>query len=348
MSDTTNPSFQRVETFGEWKPQFQCDLRTITPQAFEQLVKRFREWAKQQPRTELGLKDGWNMITPQTAEQLLIRNVRNRKMRLPEVLRYATAMANNRWKKTGETVIITDRGDLEDAGHRAMACYLSGCSFITYVVTNVPHDDNLFAYIDNGISRTGEDTLVAGGVNGLSKLLQTVIKTYAIPYDDGNLVFQGRPKMSPINNVEILDYARHHPDLSAVARQIQDGFPDAVKRLDTKPGTVFVAWKITQAYGQHVMEDFLVMLNETDLPAGHPIAALQKRLDQHEAAKEAAPRSAKAKQKLNDAAIVGLTMRAFNFWQKNQTVARIDPRMDDPFPKIEAPAPAEDEDAAAA
>jgi hypothetical protein len=329
---------------GKWAPAVRFDL-TSGQQAFKVAVERFREWAKKQPRPELTLASGWHTITPQTAEQLLICNVRNRELKWAEVLRYGTQMANHRWKKTGEPVIITDRGDVEDAGHRLFACYFSNTPFDTYVVADVPHDDQLFAYIDNGVSRTGADTLYCAGVNGLSNHLQTVIKEFCIRYDEGSLTFQGRLPVSPITNADILDYARAHPDLSETAHLVKDLYQAAIRRLDSKSATTFLAWKIRRAHGSGVLEDFMSLLTQGDLPVGHPIRVLQQRLDQHEAAKDAAPKSAKAKQKLSSLKILVLAMRAFNFWRSNVNVQRLDPRMEDPFPRIE---PAEESEVAAA
>ena len=56
------------------------------------------------------------------------------------------------------------------------------------------------------------------------------------------------------------------------------------------------------------------------------------------AKKLAAPGSAREKLKLNDRTILGLAMRTFNLWRNNATnVRRIDPRLDDAYPRIEAP-----------
>lgn len=326
------------DTKTAWAPAVRCDL-TAGPQAFAHAVEKFRTWAAEQPRPSLAyLTTGWHTITPEIAEQLLICNRHNRKLRYPDVLRYATDMSTGRWKKTGEPVIVTDAGDLEDAGHRCMACLFSGCSFETFVVADVPHDDHLFSYIDNGISRTGDDTLRSAGLNGLSGNIQSVIKNYAIRYDEGILHWHGRPPISPIANHDILAYAQAHPSLAVVAHKMADHYQGAVGRLDDKVVAAFVGWKIHEAYGLGVLEDFMQLLTQPDLDAGHPVLALQQRLDQHEAAKDAAPRSAKAKLKLNGVKTAVLAMRAFLLWREGRTnVRRLDPGMDDPFPRIEKP-----------
>ena len=324
------------ENTDAWTPSVRCDLDDGAI-AFTRAVTRFREWAAQQPLKPLTLSTGWHVITPQMAEELLKRNRHNRTLRYNDVLRYAQQMINGRWKKTGEPIIITDQGEVEDAGHRLTACYLSGASFETFVVADVPHDDQLFAYIDNGVSRTGEDTLHCAGMNGMSKHIAAVIRDYAIRYDEGTLVYRGRLRTSPITNVDILDYAQAHPDLADTAKLVKDLYPAAIKRLSDPKVATFVAWKIRDTLGEGVLEDFYTDLVRTDLPANSPIAALQKRLDEHEAALLVAPTSPRAAKRLTPLMILALTIRAFNLARAGVSVRdrRIDPRQDDAFPRFD-------------
>lgn len=318
-----------------WTPAVHCDLNE-GPNAFAGAVKRFREWSANKPLLPITITTGWCVITPQLAEELLKRNRRNRKLRYNDVLRYSQQMLNKRWKKTGEPVIMTDRGEVDDAAHRLFACYFSGASFETFVVTDVPHDDQLFAYIDNGVSRTAEDTMICAGLNGMSATIASVIKDFAIRYDENTLTFQGRlPMQSPVTNIDVLDYARANPEIADTIKLVKDVYPAAVKRLGDLKITSFVAWKISQAYGTTVLDEYMAQLTQADLPAGHPVAVLQKRLDEHVAATEAARRSPKVRFKLTPVQIVALAMRAFNLAQAGATVRQIVPRTDDPFPRIE-------------
>jgi len=128
-----------------------------------------------------------------------------------------------------------------------------------------------------------------------------------------------------------------------VVHLVLDLYRPAVQRLGDKAATAFLGWKIREAYGSGVLEDFMLLLPQPDLPIGHPVAALQQRLDRHEAAKVANPKTKEqrkkvADDKLNDLKILALAMRAFNFWRAGQlNVRRLDPRMDDPFPRIDRP-----------
>src|SRR6185295_10846645 len=155
----------------------------------------------------------------------------------------------------------------------------------------------------------------AAGINGLSPIIQSVIRQYAIHYDEGNLTFAGRGALSPITNMDILTYIRNHPTLEQVARLVTDLYQGAAKRLDEKVVTTFLAWKVYDSFGSGVLEDFMSLITQMDLQPGHPVHTLQQRLDQHFAAKEAAPRSAKAKFKMKNIEILVFAMRAFNAWQ---------------------------------
>ena len=74
---------------------------------------------------------------------------------------------------------------------------------------------------------------------------------------------------------------QHIPDLADVAHLVKDVYPSAIKRLDSKTVTTFLAWKIKENYGAVVLDDFLMALLQSDLPDGHPVATLQRRLNQH-------------------------------------------------------------------
>jgi hypothetical protein len=218
-----------------------------------------------------------------------------------------------------------------------LASYFSSVPFVTYVVSDAETDEQLFAFMDDNEPRSKTDTLEAAGLDGLSRHIASVIQNFAIRYDEGSLAFHGRLPSSPISNIDVLDYAKAHPELAEVAHLVKDLYPAAIRRLDDAKVATFLAWKIREAFGSGVLEDFMLMLTQNDLPAGHPVYALQKRLDEHEIAKESAPGSPKAKLKLSDVKILGLTMRAFNLLRQGASnVRRIDPRLDDPFPRIEA------------
>lgn len=318
-----------------WHPEFSYDLFNGDGVTFAQTIAKFRVWAKEQPRKPLDLSTGWHSLEGETVEQLLIRNTHNREVRYGTVLMYGTSMINKRWKKTGQPIIVTDQGDTEDGQNRLFAAYFTGVPLVTFVVTGVPHEKDLFAYIDNGLARTGEDALKMAGLNGLSKHIAGVIKDFAIRYDDGMLCYVGRMPINPITNVDVLDYARAHPDLASAARTVKDLYPAAVRRIGESKIATFVGWKILEHHDASVLEDFMGMLTAEDLSPSHPVMVLRKRLDEHEAASMAPRRSPKKKQRLHPAQILALTIKAFNLMRAGVQVRRLDPRADDAYPRFD-------------
>src|SRR5262245_9620680 len=169
-----------------WQPRFVLDLATARGKAFEEITSNMEKWRQEAPLPALSLTDGWHTITPQIAEELLKRNPvgANRKAVLSTVVYYAAQMRRGDWPKTGQPLIFNSKADLADGQHRLWASYLSGTAFDTYVVTNVPDHERLFAYIDNGKVRSPANALQTAGMNGVSPLIVKVLD-YAYAYEKG-------------------------------------------------------------------------------------------------------------------------------------------------------------------
>ena len=106
-----------------------------------------------------------------------------------------------------------------------------------------------------------------------------------------------------------------------------DLYPGAIRRLDDKVAATFVGWKIREAYGIGVLEDFMQLLTQSDLPAGHPVRPCSSGSISTKQRRRRPPKSAKAKLKLNGVKTVVLAMRAFHFWHEGRmNVRRLDPR----------------------
>src|SRR5258706_8303068 len=73
-------------------------------------------------------------ITPEMARQWLEKNAMNRRLRQSSVDTYASIMKRKQWELNGETIIISDTGDILNGQHRLWACFESGTPFETYVI----------------------------------------------------------------------------------------------------------------------------------------------------------------------------------------------------------------------
>ena len=97
-------------------------------------------------------------ITPETAAEMLKKNVDNRPVSKAHVSRLACAMKRAEWDFNGSTIKVSVGGRLLDGQHRLLACVESGCSFDTLVVYGLPNE--CFATIDQASrSRKVSDVL---------------------------------------------------------------------------------------------------------------------------------------------------------------------------------------------
>jgi hypothetical protein len=269
-----------------WKPAVTLSLDTAGTNAFEEAKKQFAEWSKTQPPPgPIGMQNGWYDITPKIAEDLLRRNIGNRKATLSVVKKYAKAMKSGDWVGTGQPILVNKDGKLEDAAHRCWASYLGQVTFHSYVITDVPVVADLFAYLDDCKPRSVADALYTSGSNGLSGVLAATIKL-AGRYDDGTLnAFQGS-RSGDMSVREALAYSRFHPRLGEVTHLVMSDYSNAVDAIGHKAVAALFCWKVEEAFGHEVLDDFLVAMAADDLEVDDPIVGYQSRLLKQEKMKE--------------------------------------------------------------
>lgn len=100
-------------------------------------------------------------ITPTMAELMLATNTGNRTVGPSKVTEYASAMKHGDWRLTGETVIFSKQGILNDGQHRLLACIQAQVSFVTDVRFGVERDT--FDCVDIGQKRSAAQVL---GIEG--------------------------------------------------------------------------------------------------------------------------------------------------------------------------------------
>lgn len=102
-------------------------------------------------------------ITPGMAEEMLKRNIANRKVNQANVNRIAADMATGNYRINGETIKISSNGEILDGQHRLLACIKSGVPFKSYIVYNVERE--AIGTIDMGKGRSVADSLNVMGCN---------------------------------------------------------------------------------------------------------------------------------------------------------------------------------------
>jgi hypothetical protein len=108
-------------------------------------------------------KSNFETITPKKAQEYLEHNTRNRRVRKRTVYFYARQMQEGEWAANGEPIIFSQDGTLLDGQHRLMACVEANKSFRTLVVRGAP--DDAFTTIDQSIPRSGGDVVGLAGIS---------------------------------------------------------------------------------------------------------------------------------------------------------------------------------------
>lgn len=108
----------------------------------------------------------YTKVTPQMAEEILLRNTVNRPLRSGVVEKYARDMRNGEWERNGEAVKIAEDGTLLDGQHRLWAVIESGVKHVELLVlSGLPM--SAIRTIDTGTPRTYADyRRISGNAEG--------------------------------------------------------------------------------------------------------------------------------------------------------------------------------------
>jgi hypothetical protein len=311
-------------TAAEWRPAVEINLDDTNVIAFTAAVENFQKQSEEMPRTPIGLSDGWHTITPQLAELLLRHNVagNNRKVSLTTVRYYARQMKAGVWMRTGQPIILSDQEVLLDAQHRAWAGYLSGTPFDSYVVTNVPHFENMFAYIDNGKVRTAKDALFTAGVNGLSAVIAGAVQLARF-YDIDAFGVLKNKHVDRATPAEVLTYATANPMLAEAAHLQIGEYKAATKLIGYADIAVFAAWKILESFGQEMLDHFMSDLGSSEpLDEGNPILSLRKKFTENKSSPDPMPKRH----------ALGYLTKVFSAWRLEQPMRRLFLKTDEKWP----------------
>jgi hypothetical protein len=318
----------------EFVPQFTLDLPTASSKAFQQFLEDLEKWRREEPQRDIDLSNGWKVITPEIAEAMLLRNPigANRRPTLPTVKYYARQMLSGNWKKTGQPLLFNTEGRLLDSAHRLLACYLSGASFPTYLVGDVPVEPNLFAYIDNAKSRTAADALATAGLNGLAKSLTSVINM-AMHFEHGCYTPSNKRTLEKITPIEVVQYAEDRPNLRQAVRLVVGEYKAAATLIGYRDVAAFVAYQILDLYDEDTLDEFMtdVGRDREQVEEGSAVAALQKVMADDERSNEPMAKHQ----------VLGYVIKAFNAFISREPVKRLTLKVNEPFPQFAHPAPAQ-------
>ncbi len=128
-------------------------------------------------------------VSPTVAKTILLKNGRNRALRQARIDRYASDMLAGGWRVNGETISISDKGNLLNGQHRLNAVVKANVIVPMWIAEGV--DESAFSTIDDGFSRT------AGDVLGMAKITNAnsvaAVMRITMNYRDGIGISKPRP-----------------------------------------------------------------------------------------------------------------------------------------------------------
>jgi len=226
-------------------------------------------------------------------------------------------MLDDDWQATGQGLLFDTRGHLIDGQHRLYACLLSGVSFKTFVVIDVPEKAGLFAYVDNSRPRNAAAALQTAGYNGVSPLIAAIIKIDQ-SIREGLYTINAAGHLHKISPAQMLKLIEHYPNVQAAARSAASDWTDAVRFLAPggkgKDVVGFIGMRIMDLYGEEVAEEFFEDLINNPHPEQpeYAITALQKVIEKD----RQKPDPMKKHQ------LIGTLIKAFNAWKAGEPLRR--------------------------
>jgi hypothetical protein len=162
------------------------------------------------------------IITPEIAEWLLKLNTSNRPLERRGVERFCKILKDGSWLNTGEPVIVSQEGVLNDGQHRLTAIYSAGVAAELDVRFGIARE--AFHATGTGRKRTAGHVLSIEGYSNTS--CQAAIARLLVHYDKGQM-----GNLSHVESGEILKVVNADDCICEIAAKIQ-----RMKRGPTRTG----------------------------------------------------------------------------------------------------------------
>lgn len=204
------------------------------------------------------------MVTPDVARDWLAQNIHNRNVRRAVVATYARDMRQGRWQYTAEPIKFAADGVLLDGQHRLHAIVQSGASIPMLVVRGL----RLAAQsaMDTGARRTASDAL------GLSGEKATGVLAAAAKLI---ITDMGRAER-PVSTGEIAELLESEPFLRTICAEILP----TLRVMGVTPAVLaYCYWRLSAIDSSRCSVFFESLSTLAGLPAGSPILALNRRLN---------------------------------------------------------------------
>lgn len=174
-------------------------------------------------RTANNITTEITMVDPEKAENLLVRNIRNRTLDIKTVNRYADIMTRGEWRENYEPIQISDGGVLLNGQHRLKAIIKSGVPQKLMIVRGI--DDSAMDSYDRLKVRSTSDIMSLHNVEN-SKVISSIIKTYLI-LKSGKLL---TVKSGVLSNSKLKNYSIYDNDFMLEYEKNGDLFQELYKK----------------------------------------------------------------------------------------------------------------------
>lgn len=216
------------------------------------------------------------LITPETASEMLENNCNNRALLKNVVVKYAASMDRGEYRLNGQPIIISDKGRLLDGQHRLQAIILSGKPISMFVTRGI--DESTFDTIDTGKSRSPADVLTSMGYSKHWSSSIVSAARYLILFNPqtGRIITGAQvAKMTSnhilveyvLGNDDLIDAAAHMIDISPRARCIQMGW------------AIFLLYKMAEQNKDLAYEYMEQVMTGLNLNENDPAYAVRSKLE---------------------------------------------------------------------
>jgi len=213
-------------------------------------------------------------ITPKMAEEMLGKNVKNRRVSKRTVDAYARDIAAGNWRFTGEAIKLSRDGTMLDGQHRLLACIKAEQPFTTLVVYDL--EDGAQDVMDTGRLRTFADALTIRGQAFATRMAATCTLMTRVKHGYSRAC---------VTHAEQMAIIQRHPGLNDSAHIVEGCYgisPSMLacihyigaKLLDNSPFanefvTVFVTGNSYDGCAAHAWRERVMRLKAAKTPITH-------------------------------------------------------------------------------
>jgi hypothetical protein len=208
------------------------------------------------------------VIDPAAARRLLAINTGNRRVSERRVSQLAAQIRAGQYENTGEPIIVSDTGILNNGQHRLLAIIEADASVETDIRFGIPR--KAFVKTDTGAARTGADVLSIRGISGAGQISTTL--RLLISYE------RGLPEhlRDYLTNDDINRAYDRWPDVTQAVTKVQVyRFPPQIRSTPLF-ATTFLAMRAPRA--ARVDEWLHVLATGLEAHREHPAYLLRERL----------------------------------------------------------------------